>query len=94
MRYEPHPSVVTRELDGAVVLVHLETSRIFTLNPTGSRIWALLSEQPGDHDLDTLQQTLRNDYDVDDERLHEELVTLLGQLQKENLVVARTTATP
>ena len=34
------------------------------------------------------------DYDVDGERLHEELVTLLGQLEEERLVIARATATP
>jgi hypothetical protein len=94
MRYEPHPNVVTRELDGDVVLVHLDTSRIFTLNATGSRIWALLSQQPGDHDVATLEQLLREDYEVDDERLHEDVVTLLRELEEERLVVVRTTATP
>ena len=91
MRYEPHPNVVTRELDGAVVLVHLDTSRIFTLNPTGSRVWAMLSDRDGETDLTTLERLLGDDYDVDGERLHQERVTLLGQLEEERLGVARAT---
>ena len=94
MSYQPHPSVVTRELDGATVLVHLDTSRIFTLNPTGGKVWAILNEGAGGYGLEALERLLLEDYDVDSERLHHELVTLLGQLEGEQLVIASATATP
>jgi hypothetical protein len=94
MIYQPHPNVVTRELDGATVLVHLDTSRIFTLNPTGGRVWALLDDQDGEYTLVTLERLLGEDYDVDGGRLHDELVTLLAQLEEERLVIPRATAKP
>jgi hypothetical protein len=87
MRYEPHPNVVARHLDDVIVLVHLDTSRIFTLNPTGTRIWELLTGPARDQDVGALEQMLREQYEVDDERLHGEIMDLLGQMEDERLVV-------
>ena len=39
-RVSPHPEVVDTELDrGEVVLLHLESTTYYSLNPTGGRIW-------------------------------------------------------
>ena len=42
----PHPAdgVVARRVEEEVVLVHLETNRIYSLNRTGARLWELLGE--------------------------------------------------
>ena len=86
MRYAPHPNVVARRLDEAVVLVHLDTSRIFTLNTTGSRIWELLSASPHNGDVEALERMLRDEYE-DDEDLHDDVVALLRQFEEEQLIV-------
>jgi hypothetical protein len=87
VRYAPHPNVVARRLDDSVVLVHLETNRIFTLNLTGSRIWDLLTGAAGHRDVGELEAMLRAEYDVDDERLHDDVVSLVAQLAEERLLV-------
>ena len=94
MRYVPHPNVVARRLDEAIVLVHLDTSRIFTLNPTGSRIWELLSGEASNADLETLERMLRDQYAVDDEELHDDVLTLMRQLEDEQLVLEAEGNTP
>jgi len=38
----PDPEVVARRVDDEIVLMHLGTSHIFALNPTGARFWELL----------------------------------------------------
>jgi hypothetical protein len=89
MRYVPHPNVVARRLDDTIVLVHLDTSRIFTLNPTGSRVWELIDgEGQEEVDVDTLERRLRDLYHVeDDAQLHGDVAMLLRQLEEERLVV-------
>ncbi|MGH9225448.1 MAG: PqqD family protein [Acidimicrobiales bacterium] len=87
MRYAPHPNVVARDLDGSTVLVHLDTSRIFTLNPTGSRVWELLAGPAMNQDLEVLERMLRETFDVDGNRLHREVVGLLTELVDERLVI-------
>ncbi len=88
MGYVPHPNVVARRLDDATVLVHLDTSRIFTLNPTGGRIWELLTGDAQNLDIAALERMLRDEYQVgDDDQLHRDVRTLLRQLEEEQLVV-------
>lgn len=94
MRYSPYPNVVARELDGAVVLVNLDTSRIFTLNATGSHIWQLLSGPAGPQDLEMLKRRLSEEYEVDRDQLHAEVLDLLRQLQDERLVIGTTVTDP
>jgi hypothetical protein len=38
------PSVVSQEIDGEAVLLHLEREMYFSLNRVGARIWALIGE--------------------------------------------------
>lgn len=40
------PGVLSKELDGEAVLLHLDTETYFGLNETGARLWALLIESP------------------------------------------------
>ena len=87
MRYVPQANVVARRLEDAVVLVHLDSSRIFTLNATGSRIWDLLTEDSQGGDPESLERKLRDEYNVDTEQLHSDVMTLLGQLEDERFVL-------
>ncbi len=41
----PHPSVIDAPLaNGDVVLVHLESQRSYSLNPTGAFVWTLVRQ--------------------------------------------------
>jgi hypothetical protein len=37
----PNPDAIATRLGDEIVLVHLGTDRIYSLNPTGARIWEL-----------------------------------------------------
>lgn len=41
---QPAPGVVSRQMNGSAVLIHLASNRIFELNATGARVWALLQQ--------------------------------------------------
>ena len=51
----PSPDVVARRVDDEVVLVNLQTNRIFALNSTGARFWELLE---GGADRVEIEETL------------------------------------
>ena len=79
----PAPGVVAREMPDGAVLVHLGTNRIFELNTTGSRIWALVSE--GRSGAEVARQ-LASEYDVDPDMAAGEVRALLARLTEAGLV--------
>lgn len=81
----PRPSrdVVYEELAGEVVLVHLGTNRIFSLNLTGARLWQLLA---AGHGAAEIREQLRQEFDVDPDELETEIDALLASLSAEKLV--------
>ena len=83
-RLIPHPSVVARRLDDTVVLVHLDTNRIFTLNRTGTEIWDLLAAGQSETEI---QQSLLERFAIAPDDVHHELEAFVGLLLTEALVV-------
>jgi hypothetical protein len=79
----PHPDVVWRRLDDDVVLVHLRTNRIYSLNHTAARAWELLS---AGEDRAQIEQTLLDEFDVDPGALKRSLDELLDHLASAELV--------
>ena len=82
-RLSPASDVVYRELEDSLVLVHLGTNRIYTLNSTGARVWHLL--QNGSSRREIREQLLR-EFDVGAEDLDEELDRLLHAFLADGLV--------
>ena len=82
-RLRPSPDVVSRRLDGAGVLIHLQTNRIFELNETGIRIWELLTDG---RDRAAVVSHLVEEFDVDAARAERELSDLLHRFQREGLI--------
>jgi len=79
----PIPDVVYRELEGEMVLVHLGTNRIYSLNETGARFWELLasgSERP------EIERQLLDEFDVQPSELQQEIDSILAALAAEGLV--------
>ena len=79
----PSPDVVFQELDGEVVLVHLKTNSVYSLNATGARLWELLV---AGHDTAQIRGILTEEYEVDPTLLAREVDSLVDDLATENLV--------
>jgi len=76
--------VLFQELQGESVLLNLKTGMYFGLNPIGTRIWQLLQE---DQSLDQIVGTLLDEYEVSQEQLTQDVLVLVGQLVKQELLV-------
>jgi len=79
----PSPDVVSRRLGDEIVLVHLQTNRIFSLSPTGARLWELLS---AGRSRPEIERQLREEYDVSPEAVSAEVDSLVTMLEAEALV--------
>jgi hypothetical protein len=82
-RLEPSGDVVGQRLGEAIVLVNLQTSRIFELNRTGSRFWELLQ---ADGERERIERAMRAEFDVSEQELSAEIDALVARLEAENLV--------
>ena len=83
--FKVNPNVVAQRVDDQIVLVNLETNRIFALNSTGARLWELLSDG---RSAGEIHAELSKEYAVDEAGLKEEIERLLGELNAESLVAA------
>ncbi len=81
--FRPHPSVVSTDVEDAMVLLHLDTKRYFTLNSTGAAIWKRLSQGKAE---DEIVSALAEEYDADPSRLAASVRRLLEQLEKAALI--------
>ena len=69
------PEVISQEVSGETVLLDLESENYFGLDEVGTRIWQLIKET---NDLQAIYQTLLAEYDVSEQRLQQDLDTLLA----------------
>lgn len=79
----PDPNVIAERVHEDLVLVHLGTNRIYSLNSTAARVWELLSES---FSVSRIQATLQAEFDVDDRQLSSEMDALLASLSAEQLI--------
>ena len=73
------PDVISQEVSGETVLLDLESENYFGLDAIGTRIWQLIKET---NELQSIFDTLLEEYDVSEERLQQDLDTLLGEITK------------
>jgi hypothetical protein len=83
-RFVVNPSVVFRELDGEAVLLNLESGVYFGLDPVGTRVWALLLELGAPS---AVCAHMIAEYDVAREVLERDVLHLVGELVRQNLVM-------
>ena len=82
---KPHPDVVVRKVATELVIVHLGRNEIFTTNPTGARVWALLSD--GVHENELVPRLLQ-EFDAPEEAaIAMEVDSFLRLLRAEGLVI-------
>jgi hypothetical protein len=86
-RLEFAPDVATSDLHGELVLLNFETETYYGLDEVGARIVAVLTEKPS---IERGVQTLCAEFDVEEERLREDVRRLIGELLDGGLVELRS----
>jgi hypothetical protein len=81
--FRPSGDAVTKRVGDEVVLVHLRTNRIYTLNRTGARFWELLEDG---HDLEGAQERLLREFEVGEGQLRDEVRGLVDELVARGLL--------
>ena len=77
------PGVMFRDLDGEAVVLELQSGRYYGLNETGTRMWLLLQEHGA---VEPALRALLAEYDVEEERLREELLSFVDTLSAQRLL--------
>ena len=86
--YRPSPNVVSTEIDDEEsVLLSLDTQQYYSLNETGSRIWALLSEG---HDADDIASAVTEEWAITHEEALKYVRSFLQELSQAGLVEERS----
>lgn len=79
----PTRRLVSADLGEEVILLHLENGLYYGLENVGARIWKLLQKPVK---VGEIEGALLDEYDVEPETCHAEVVTLLQRLIDQNLV--------
>lgn len=77
------PEVISQEVSGETVLLDLQSENYFGLDEVGTRIWQLIQESG---QLQTVYDTLLEEYDVTPAQLQQDLEKLLQAIQAAGLV--------
>lgn len=80
---KPARHVLTRQLPGGAVLVHLQTNRIFELNETAARIWEMLGNGVPPAEF---ASRLATEFAVDVQTASAEVQSLLDLFMREGLL--------
>ena len=77
-------SVLSRELDGELVVLNLSGGTYFSLDPVGTRIWQLIQTCNGR--LEEVLRRLLEEFAVDEQSARADLLALVASLEKNALV--------
>src|SRR5690242_17145967 len=81
--FQPGPDVIAQRLGDEVVLVHMQSDRIFELNRTAARLWELLTTGCTQADA---QRRMLEEFAVDPTQLTQEINTIVASLVSEQLL--------
>jgi len=81
--------VISQEVSGETVLLDLESENYFGLDEVGTRIWQLIKET---NDLKAIYEILLSEYEVTEERLQQDLSTLLIEIEGLGLITLKAAA--
>lgn len=74
---------MSRKIEDRLVVVNLQTNRIYELNPTASRLWELLE---AGRDRSDLERAMLEEFDVHRPELSSNLDETLATLSAEGLI--------
>ena len=75
--------VMDRRVGDETVILNLASGTYFGLDPVGARMWELMS---AGHSLAEIRDRLLEEYEVEAERLEQDLLKLVGELQAQGLI--------
>ena len=82
--FSVNPDVVANRVGDQIVIVHIKTDRIFSLNPTASRFWDLMSSGKTREEI---QSALLQEFRVPAQQLSNEIDNLLASLKTEGILL-------
>jgi hypothetical protein len=71
-------------LDDEAVILSLKKGVYYSLNPCGNRIWSLIQKPVT---VGKIRDTLLEEFDIDKDTCENDLLSLLGVMKQEGLVV-------
>ncbi|MFN8579069.1 MAG: lasso peptide biosynthesis PqqD family chaperone [Candidatus Sericytochromatia bacterium] len=77
-------SLVASELDDGLVMMSLENSSYYGLDPIGKRVWEILEEKTS---VENLISKLIEEYDISKDECQKDILELLNSFAKENLII-------
>ncbi|MEM7331984.1 MAG: PqqD family protein [Chloroflexota bacterium] len=83
VQYKVHPETISSEVENQVVLLQYESGVYFTLNEVGTNIWQLIEEEKTHQQIINELQRM---YDVNEERLNQDVLALVKQLKEKGLI--------
>lgn len=83
-RFQVSDDVVARKVAGEMVLLDLASGLYFGLNPVGSRIWELLSQNSCT--LVELCDVIEAEFDASRAQIESDVVALTEQFSEKNLI--------
>ncbi|MDB4916391.1 MAG: hypothetical protein JWM95_4035 [Gemmatimonadetes bacterium] len=84
MRYRAIAEALVATLSDGAVLLNLQTKRYFSVNETGTRIWAMVQKTA---DEEEIIATLLSEYDVEEPMARTEVRRILDELIEAQLIV-------
>jgi hypothetical protein len=82
-RVQVPSDVLLSELDGESVLLNLKTETYFGLDQVGTRMWSLVTTADS---IQAAYEALKDEYEVDPDRLRNDLAALLDKLLDQGLL--------
>lgn len=77
-------NVMTRAVDGTLVLLDIDSGRSFTLDAIGARVWSLLISTGS---VAATSEVLIDEFAADPAQLRADVVAIVAQLSKQGLLV-------
>jgi hypothetical protein len=77
------PGVLSREVHGEAVLLHLDSGEYFGLDGVATRMWQLLSELG---DLPRVESAMCEEYDIEPAAAARDVKAFVGQLMEKRLI--------
>ena len=74
---------VSSDIGGETAILNLKNGVYYGLDPVGTRIWELIQEPIT---VKVIKETILAEYEVESERCENDLLALLNDMAKENLI--------
>lgn len=77
-------SLISSKLDEGLVMMSLENNSYYGLDEIGKRVWEIIEDKISVQDLINI---LTNEYNVSNEECQKDIMELLKQLKKEDMIL-------